>query len=100
MTIYTAAYDELTAALHSVSFTAYVMEMEPTDKHIEQYERALDAAEAARRKIGEIHAADMQQRSIDASLAVAVDVPVTVVASVAVDMRVVREKHEAAVFSR
>ncbi len=89
------ALEELRAAEHSVSFTAHVMEMDPSDRSIADYEKALDYASAARRKIGEINDAEMRQRSIDASLKIS-ETAVDVVESPLFDMAAAYKKHEAA----
>lgn len=67
-TAMTDLYDALYAAEHSVSFTAHIMEMDPTDRSIADYEASLDRAAAVRAQIGDLHNAEMHQRSVDAGL--------------------------------
>lgn len=61
-------YENLEAAEHSVSLTAHIMEIDPSDRTIADYELALDRARAIRTQIGANSDAEMRQRSIDAGL--------------------------------
>lgn len=59
-------YALLDAAQHSVSYTAHLMEIDPSDATISGYESALDYAANIRRMIGENADAEMAQRDQDA----------------------------------
>lgn len=61
-------YEALYAAQHSVSYTHHLMEIDPSDKTISDYEKALDYADKIRREIGLNSDAENEQRSIDAGI--------------------------------
>lgn len=63
-------YNLLDAAIHSVSYAAHMMEMDPSDKTISGYEAALDYAAKIRRQVGENSAAEDLLRSEHAGLAI------------------------------
>lgn len=60
-------YEALDAALHSVSYAAHLMDIDPSDVTIAGYEQALDYAARVRNQIGERHAADMARRELIAA---------------------------------
>lgn len=63
-------YEELDAVLHSLSYTHYMMVMDPSDKTIAEYEQMIDREKSVRQKIGNLNAEEMRQRSIDAGLTI------------------------------
>tara|TARA_R110000737_G_scaffold297464_2_gene304190 strand:- start:658 stop:897 length:240 start_codon:yes stop_codon:yes gene_type:complete len=61
----------LDAAQHSLSLCLHMMECEPSERSICDYEAAIQSEKKAREEIGNINAAEMHQRSIDAGLCTA-----------------------------
>ena len=54
-------YEELNAATHSVSFCAHLMEIDPSDRLIADYENALDYAAKIRAAIGAANQAELSR---------------------------------------
>jgi hypothetical protein len=61
------AYDNHDASLHSLSLCYHMMEIDPSDRSILDYENAIQSEKSARAKIGEINNAEMSAREKDAS---------------------------------
>ena len=49
---FAALYEELDAANHSISYCTHLMEVDPSDRTIAEYEKALDYAASIRMEIG------------------------------------------------
>jgi len=63
-----SAYENLDAAIHSVSYCHHLMQIDPNDSTIQGYENALEYEKAAREQIGRINAAELNARSRDACI--------------------------------
>ena len=60
----TALYKQLDAANHSVSLCAHMMEIDPSDRTIADYEKALDYAASIRAKIGSENRAELHRLDV------------------------------------
>ncbi len=57
------AYDRLEAAQHSLSFAFHMLEMEPTETNIREYEAAIDSHKATAKHLGKV--IDDQNKYLD-----------------------------------
>jgi len=62
------AVENLESVLHSLSLCEHMMNCDPSDKTIADYEKTIQQEKEARLKIGQINKAEMLQRSKDACL--------------------------------
>lgn len=63
-----AAIDALDASQHSLSLCLHMMECDPCERNIRDYESAIQSEKKARELIGNISAAEHHQRSVDAGI--------------------------------